>query len=140
MMKFGILLCAILSVIARFFTTYIIINSGQRVILRTKNSISTIRKIKKSASGWEWITSLCFWNVKSERPLGLKFLIIVRVISIIECPLLLLIAILPYLDEAFIDLAICVLKGDSYFETFIIFGIGLYCSLLYREEDKKNKK
>lgn len=126
------LFCALLIMIMRVFSVFGILEGAQKLVLRSKNSISAIRKTKKEANKWSRISSLCFWNAKAEREITLKFLICIRIIAIITWPTSLVTAFLVFFDNCFVELARDVFLANAFFEIFINFILGSYFAVCHK--------
>lgn len=135
-----LLLGAVLSFSMRIVSIYLILNNAQIILLRSKNSNTTIRKIKKRSKRWEIITSLCFWNADCAKPYILKFLIVIRVIAVVTAPVTLLFTLPACICTALIPLWIDVFLLNSWFEVFICVVIGTYTMFLYGAYKKRKKK
>lgn len=134
------LLGGVMALVSRCCSNYLVLNNAIAITLRTKNSNTAIRKIKKRSKRWEIITSICFWNADCARPYYLKFLIVLRVIAIITGPMPLLFALLSCFSAAFIPLARNVFIADFGLEVFLYYVIGIYTARLYKAGSKKKKK
>lgn len=132
-----LLLGAVLALASRVMSIYLILNNAQKLLLRTKNSNTAIRKIKKSAKRWEIITSLCFWNADCAKPNILKFSIVIRVIAVVTGPIPLLFALPACICTALIPLWIDVFLANFWFEMFLYYVMGIYAMFLYRASNKK---
>lgn len=138
--QFYLLLGAVLALASRVMSIYLILNNAQKILLRSKNSNTTIRKIKKNSKRWEIITSLCFWNADCAKPRVLKFLIVIRVIGVVTGPILLLLALPACIYTALIPLWIDVFLVNFWFEMFLYYVMGIYAMFLYRADSKRKKK
>ena len=119
-------------ILCRLICISIVLNSGQYQLLRTKNSISTIRKTKNAASIWMRTSSLCFWNAKCARIRSMRFLICLRVVAVITCPASFIAVLFACINDALYNFARYVLLISLYFDIFLALIIGAYVLFIFR--------
>ena len=128
----GILDWRFFDMLNRFIAIEIDLGPGQYQLLRSKNSISTIRKTKLAASKWIRISSLCFWDAKCARVRSLRFLICLRVVAVATSPVSFLAVLLACTFEALYAFARYVLLVSLYFDFFLEIIIGIYVLFIFR--------
>ena len=79
----GAIGCGICLILLRPISAFFVLSATVRWILRKDNSNTYIRKLKKSATGKERFTYMCYWNAESSEIPLLRFFISLRLYGII---------------------------------------------------------
>ena len=121
----------------RPISIFFFLDTAEWCLLRSKNSSTMIRKIKKQANLWNRITALCFWDADCNQKNSLRFVISLHLIAVVTAPTTFIAALLAHIDMRFFNFAGEVFLANVFFEMFLDIVVGTYAMILNRKHDRK---